>query len=168
MWHLFLLRSVLYTHKNDLWGNYDVSIQGRRVCSWRRTCPRHLQRHFRWTHSTQACINICSSVTTQQHDTTRTWSTKVPWWKMCSQTSICHSDPPQTSHAHWQHCLLTLMTVITEKDTRIDKLESQINDLEQNSKKKNIIITRLNLHTYATTLTNATTTGHSTQHLILI
>ena len=50
------------------------------------------------------------------------------------------------------------------KDARIDKLESQINDLEQNSKKKNVIITGLNMHTYATTLTNATTTGHSTQH----
>ena len=58
------------------------------------------------------------------------------------------------------------MTVIAEKDTRINKLESQINYLEQNSKKKNIVITGLNLHTFATTLTNATTTGHSTQHLI--
>ena len=57
------------------------------------------------------------------------------------------------------------MTVIAEKDTRINKLESQINYLEQNSKKKNIVITGLNLHTFATTLTNATTTGHST-HLI--
>ena len=32
------------------------------------------------------------------------------------------------------------------------------------SKKKNIIITGFNLHTYTTTLTNATTTGHATQH----
>ena len=50
--------------------------------------------------------------------------------------------------------LAALRTVITEKDARIDKLESQINDLDQNSKKKNIIITALNLHTYATKCLN--------------
>ena len=47
---------------------------------------------------------------------------------------------------------------------RIDKLESLINDLEQNSKKKNVIITGLNRHTYATTATNATSSMPFTQH----
>ena len=54
--------------------------------------------------------------------------------------------------------------MIVIKDARIDKLETQINDLEQKEKQKNIIITGLNLHTCATRLTNATCTVDSIQH----
>ena len=44
-----------------------------------------------------------------------------------------------------------LLDIIKAKDDRINKLEDQFNELEQTMNKKNIIITGLNLHSYAAT-----------------
>ena len=43
-----------------------------------------------------------------------------------------------------------LLALIKSKDERIEQLEAKVNDLEQNSKKKNIIVTGLNTSSYAT------------------
>ena len=43
-----------------------------------------------------------------------------------------------------------LLALIKSKDERIEQLEAKVNDLEQNSKKKNIIVTGLNTIQYNT------------------
>ena len=49
------------------------------------------------------------------------------------------------------------------KDQRIDDLERRVNDLKQHSRKRNIIVTGLNVHSYAHAATRTRSTRGSTQ-----
>ena len=55
-----------------------------------------------------------------------------------------------------------LLALIKSKDERIEQLEAKVNDLEQNSKKKNIIVTGLNTSSYATVSRPTTRSSTST------
>ena len=82
-----------------------------------------------------------------------------------SLKKFCESfDEIKQQNASTNRRISELTAVIKDKDAIIEKLESQINDLAQNSKRKNVITTGLNLHTYVTMLVNATFTMPSTQH----
>ena len=82
-----------------------------------------------------------------------------------SLTFLCELfDEIKQQNASTNRRISELTAIINDKDAIIEKLESQINDLAQNSKRKNIITTGLNLHTYVTMLVNATSTMPSTQH----
>ena len=75
---------------------------------------------------------------------------------------LCNSfDDTKKQNAATDKRISDLLEVIKTKDERISKLEAQVNDLEQNSKKKNLIIIGLNIHSDASTTTS---TKHSTRN----
>ena len=56
-----------------------------------------------------------------------------------------------------------ILSAMKIKDQRIDDLERRVNDLEQHSRKRNIIVTGLNVHSYAHAATRTILTRGSTQ-----
>ena len=71
-----------------------------------------------------------------------------------SLTFLCKSfDEIKERNKATNKRITELLDITKAKDVRVAKLEAQVNDLDQNSKTKNIIITGLNIRRYAATAT---------------
>ena len=67
---------------------------------------------------------------------------------VCKSIEDCKEQSKSTDKR-----ITELLTIIKSKDGCILRLEEQMKEFEKNSKKKSVIITGLNLHSYATTAT---------------
>ena len=77
---------------------------------------------------------------------------------------ICKSvDELKKSNGINEKIINDILSAMKIKDQRIDDLERRVNDLEQHSRKRNIIVTGLNVHSYAHAATRTRSTRGSTQ-----
>ena len=77
---------------------------------------------------------------------------------------ICKSvDELTKSNGVNEKIINDILSAMKIKDQRIDDLERRVNDLEQHSRKRNIIVTGLNVHSYAHAATRTRSTRGSTQ-----
>ena len=77
---------------------------------------------------------------------------------------ICKSvDELKKSNGVNEKIINDILSAMKIKDQRIDDIERRVNDLEQHSRKRNIIVTGLNVHSYAHAATRTRSTRGSTQ-----
>ena len=77
---------------------------------------------------------------------------------------ICKSvDELKKTNGVNEKIINDILSAMKIKDQRIDDLERRVNDLEQHSRKRNIIVTGLNVHSYAHAATWLATSTRSTR-----
>ena len=77
---------------------------------------------------------------------------------------LCKSvDELKQSNTTNENKINDLLKSIKAKDERIEQLEHRVNDLEQHSRKRNVIVTGLNMHSYSHTATRTRSARTSTQ-----
>ena len=77
---------------------------------------------------------------------------------------LCKSvDELKQSNTTNENKINDLLKSINAKDERIEQLEHRVNDLEQHSRKRNVSVTGLNMHSYSHTATRTRSARTSTQ-----
>ena len=81
-----------------------------------------------------------------------------------SRQFLCKSvDELKQSNTTNENKIKDVLKSIKSNDERIEQLEHRVNDLEQHSRKRNVIVIGLNMHGYSNTVTRSRSARTSTQ-----